>query len=89
VFRKPHPASGIRIYLRIAEQIRHALETGALAAGTQLPSIRSLAETLVTLFALSGDDAFGNSSTPMRVKVSASSHLTLPSMTPRTTYLPS
>jgi DNA-binding transcriptional regulator YhcF (GntR family) len=47
VFRKPNPASGIPIYLQIEEQIRHAIETGALAAGTQLPSIRSLAETLV------------------------------------------
>ena len=34
-------------------------------------------------------DAFGSSSTPTRVKVSASSRLTLPSMTPRNTYLPS
>src|SRR5207245_11803615 len=47
VFRKPNPGSGIPIYLQIEEQIRHAIETGALAAGTQLPSIRSLAETLV------------------------------------------
>ncbi len=47
VFRKPNPASGIPIYLQIEEQIRHAIETGALAAGIQLPSIRSLAETLV------------------------------------------
>jgi GntR family transcriptional regulator len=47
VFRKPNPASGIPIYLQIEEQIRHAIETGALVSRTQLPSIRSLAETLV------------------------------------------
>jgi len=36
-----------------------------------------------SLFAPSWGDAFGSSSTPTRVKVSASSRLTLPSMTPR------
>src|SRR5467141_2787540 len=41
-----------------------------------------------SLFAPSWGDAFGSSSTPTQVKVSASSHLTLPSMTPRNTYLP-
>ena len=35
------------IYVQIKEQIRHAIETGALSSGDQLPGIRSLAETLV------------------------------------------
>lgn len=47
MFRKPNPSSGIPIYLQIEEQIRHAIEIGALAPGAQLPSLRSLAETLV------------------------------------------
>jgi len=47
VFRKPNPSSGVPIYVQIKEQIRHAIETGAIAAGDQLPGIRSLAETLV------------------------------------------
>lgn len=47
VFRKPNPSSGVPIYVQIKEQIRHAVETGALLAGEQLPGIRSLAETLV------------------------------------------
>jgi len=47
VFRKPNPSSGVPIYVQLKEQIRHAIETGALAAGDQLPGIRSLAETLV------------------------------------------
>ncbi len=47
VFRKPNPSSGVPIYVQLKEQIRHAIETGALAPGDQLPGIRSLAETLV------------------------------------------
>lgn len=47
VFRKPNPSSGIPIYVQIKEQIRHAIETGAISAGDQLPGIRNLAETLV------------------------------------------
>jgi GntR family transcriptional regulator len=47
VFRKPNPSSGVPIYVQIKEQIRHAIETGAISAGDQLPGIRSLAETLV------------------------------------------
>jgi hypothetical protein len=42
-----------------------------------------------SLFAPSWGEAFGSSSTPTLVKVSASSHLTLPSMTPRNIHLPS
>lgn len=47
MFRKPNPASGVPIYVQLKEQIRHAIETGALMPGDQLPGIRSLAETLV------------------------------------------
>ena len=47
MFRKPNPSSGVPIYVQLKEQIRHAVETGALLAGDQLPGIRSLAETLV------------------------------------------
>jgi GntR family transcriptional regulator len=34
-------------YLQLMQQIRHAIETGALRDGDQLPSIRALAEELV------------------------------------------
>lgn len=47
MFRKPNPSSGVPIYVQLKEQIRHAIETGALSSGDQLPGIRSLAETLV------------------------------------------
>jgi GntR family transcriptional regulator len=47
VFRKPNPSSGIPIYVQLKEQIRHAIETGALSPGDQLPGVRTLAETLV------------------------------------------
>ncbi len=42
-----HPSSGVPIYLQLMEQIKHAVETGALRAGDQLPSIRKLSEDLV------------------------------------------
>jgi GntR family transcriptional regulator len=47
MFNKPNPTSGVPIYVQIMEQIKHAVETGALRPGDQLPGIRSLAETLV------------------------------------------
>ncbi len=47
MFRKPNPASGVPIYVQLKEQIRHAIETGALTAGDQLPGIRGMAEMLV------------------------------------------
>jgi GntR family transcriptional regulator len=47
VFRKPNPSSGIPIYVQLKEQIRHAIETGSLTTGDQLPGIRGLAENLV------------------------------------------
>lgn len=42
-----NPSSGVPIYLQIVEQIRHAIEIGALVEGDQLPAIRTLAEELV------------------------------------------
>lgn len=47
MFRKPNPSLGIPIYVQLKEQIRHAIETGSLTAGDQLPGIRGLAENLV------------------------------------------
>ena len=35
------------LYLQLMEQIKHAIETGALRAGDQLPAIRKVAEELV------------------------------------------
>ncbi len=44
---RPNPSLGTPIYLQLMEQIKHAIETGALRAGEQLPGIRPLAEELV------------------------------------------
>src|SRR3984957_680618 len=44
---RPNPASGVPIYLQLMEQVKHAVETGALRAGEQLPGIRPLSEELV------------------------------------------
>jgi GntR family transcriptional regulator len=46
-FLRPNPSSGVPIYLQLIEQVKHAIETGALRAGGQLPGIRPLAERLV------------------------------------------
>jgi len=46
IFR-PNPALGVPIYLQLMEQVKHAIETGALRPGEQLPGIRPLAEELV------------------------------------------
>ena len=40
-------SSGIPLYLQLMEQVKHAVETGALREGEQLPTIRKLAEDLV------------------------------------------
>src|SRR5260370_32875169 len=40
-------ASGTPIYLQLMEQVKHAIETGALRPGEQLPTLRRLAEELV------------------------------------------
>jgi len=44
---RPNPSSGIPVYVQLVEQVRHAVETGALRAGERLPAIRPLAEDLV------------------------------------------
>jgi GntR family transcriptional regulator len=44
---KTNPSLGVPIYLQLMEQIKHAIETGALRPGEQLPGIRSVAEELV------------------------------------------
>jgi GntR family transcriptional regulator len=38
--------SGVPIYVQLMEQIKHAVETGAVRAGEQLPTIRKVAEEL-------------------------------------------
>src|ERR1700736_1394906 len=43
---RPNPTSGVPIYLQLMEQVKHAIETGALRPGEQLPGIRPLAEEL-------------------------------------------
>lgn len=47
ILLKPNPSSGLPIYLQLMEQVKHAIETGAVKPGEQLPSIRPLAEELV------------------------------------------
>jgi len=44
---RSNPASGVPIYLQLMEQVKHAVETGALRPGEQLPGIRPLSEELV------------------------------------------
>src|ERR687883_106001 len=44
---RPNPSLGVPIYVQLMEQIKHAIETGALRPGDQLPGIRPLAEELV------------------------------------------
>ena len=44
---RPNPASGVPIYLQLMEQVKHAIATGALRPGEQLPGIRKVAEELV------------------------------------------
>lgn len=41
------PDAGEPIYVQLMRQIKHAVATGALAGGTQLPSVRQLAGELV------------------------------------------
>ena len=44
---KLNPAAGQPLYLQLMQQIRHAVDTGVLRPGDQLPGIRTLAEELV------------------------------------------
>ena len=47
MFFKPNAASGVPIYLQLMDQVKHAIETGALRPGEQLPGLRKVAEQLV------------------------------------------
>jgi GntR family transcriptional regulator len=47
VIFRVNPSSGIPLYLQLMEQVKHAVETGALREGDQLPTIRKVAEDLV------------------------------------------
>jgi len=40
-------ASGVPLYIQLMDQVKHAIETGAMRAGDQLPSVRQMAEDLV------------------------------------------
>jgi len=42
-----NPSSGVPVYLQLMQLVRHAVETGALHPGDQLPAIRKLAGELV------------------------------------------
>ena len=42
-----NPSSGVPVYLQIIEQVKHAIATGAVNAGEQLPSVRQMAEDLL------------------------------------------
>ena len=46
IFRLPQ-SSGVPVYLQLIEQVKHAVETGALRVGDQMPTIRKVAVDLV------------------------------------------
>jgi len=41
-----NPSSGVPLYVQLMDRVKHAVETGALCEGDQLPTIRKLAEDL-------------------------------------------
>ena len=45
----PHlnPSSGTPLYIQLVEHLKHSIETGAIKAGEQLPSVRKMAEDLL------------------------------------------
>jgi len=45
-FFRLNASSGVPLYLQLMEQVKHAVEIGALRPGDQLPTIRALAEEL-------------------------------------------
>jgi GntR family transcriptional regulator len=47
MFFPPNPSSGVPVYRQLIDQVRHAVETGALRPGEQLPGTRKVAEDLV------------------------------------------
>jgi GntR family transcriptional regulator len=42
-----NPSSGVPLYVQLVEQIKHAIETGTMRVGDQLPSVRQMAEELL------------------------------------------
>jgi GntR family transcriptional regulator len=42
-----NPSSGVPVYLQLIEQVKHAIESGVVRAGEQLPSVRQIAEELL------------------------------------------
>src|SRR5262249_13585923 len=42
-----NPASGVPLYLQLIEHGKHSIDTGAMRAGEQLPSVRQMAEDLL------------------------------------------
>jgi GntR family transcriptional regulator len=44
---RSNPASAVPVYLQLIEQVKHAIDVGALNPGDQLPAIRRVAEELV------------------------------------------
>lgn len=42
-----NPSSGTPLYLQLVEHLKHAMASGAIAPGEQLPSVRKMAEDLV------------------------------------------
>jgi GntR family transcriptional regulator len=40
------PRSGVPLYVQIVQQVRHAIDVGALQPGEQLPTVRQLASEL-------------------------------------------
>jgi len=42
-----NPASGVPLYLQVIEQVKHAIESGVIRTGEQLPSVRQMAEDLL------------------------------------------
>ena len=42
---RPNPASGVPVYLQLIEQVKHAIDVGALSPGDQLPASGGLPRT--------------------------------------------
>ena len=47
MFYRPDPAGPAPIYVQLMDQVRHAVETGVLRGGEQLPAMRDVAVRLV------------------------------------------
>src|SRR5262245_24517408 len=45
--RRVNPASGVPLYVQLIDHVKHSIETGAMRAGEQLPSVRQMAEDLL------------------------------------------